>query len=374
MSWKLPKIRMLWKKGAIGDLSMLGVLSMNMIRPIVRLARFGSAKYRPVSPHSVIFTVTTRCNMACRHCGDDVWGDPRNDLSLEEIARFSAEMGTLESVALGGGEPFLRKDLVEICSLFAVNNQTTAISIPSNGLAPDDICLKVREILAACPEVDLIIMLSLDGFQGTHDAIRTEGSFVKVMEAGRKLKSMEAEFPRLSLSFNATISNANWKELPALAEFVRDTFQTRLEFNVITGNPRDSDMAIPGRRELEETIEGLQCGGKRTLLRRLYNKAYRDILVNSNFASRQVIPCRAGSIVCQIDANGDVRACPMMPPFGNLRTASFGEIWHGQEALKQFRSISNGDCYCNNDCFTRISLMYYWKLPLLMLKKILKTQ
>ena len=351
-----------------------GVMFMNMIRPIARLARFGTARYRPTSPHSVIFTVTTRCNMACRHCGDDVWGDPRNDLSLEEIARFSTEMGTVESVALGGGEPFLRNDLVAMCSLFAVNNQVAAISIPSNGFAPDDICAKVRAILAACPEVNLIIMLSLDGFQDTHDAIRTEGSFVKVMEAGRKLKSMETEFPRLSVSFNATISNANWKEIPALAEFVRNTFQTRLEFNVITGNPRDSGMTIPGRRELEETIEGLQAGGKRTLLRRLYNEAYRDILVQSNFASHQVIPCRAGSIVCQIDANGDVRACPMLPPLGNLRTASFGKIWHGPEALEQCRSISHGDCYCNNDCFTRISLMYYWKLPLLMLKKLLKTK
>jgi len=192
------------------------------------------------------------------------------------------------------------------------------------------------------------------------------------METGRKLKSMETEFPRLSLSFNATISTANWQELPALAEFVRDTFQTRLEFNVITGNPRDSELAVPGREELKETIDGLQVQGKQTLLRRLYNGAYRDILVKSNFASHQIIPCRAGSIVCQIDANGDVRACPMLPPFGNIRTASFAEIWHGKEALKQCRSIRHGDCYCNNDCFTRISLMYYWKLPLLMLRKLLK--
>src|SRR3546814_262929 len=104
---------------------------MNITKPLWRLVKFGIAGCRPTSPPVLIFTITTRCNMACRHCGDDVWGDPRNDLSLDEIAKFSAELGTIESLALGGGEPFLRKDLAEICRLFAVNNRVTAISIPS---------------------------------------------------------------------------------------------------------------------------------------------------------------------------------------------------------------------------------------------------
>ena len=342
------------------------------MKPIWRLIKYGIAGIRPASPPLVIFTITTRCNMACRHCGDDVWGDPQNDLSLDEIARFSAELGTVDSLALGGGEPFLRKDLAEICRLFVMNNQVTSISIPSNGFATDNICDTVRAILDACPALALNIMLSLDGFQETHDLIRTPGSFEKVMETGRRLKSMEVELPGLTLTFNATINNVNWKELPPLAQFVLDTFQTRLEFNIITGNPRDVALAIPERKDLEKTIEGLQERRHKSLLRQLYDKVYRDTLVQSNFAAYQAIPCRAGSIACNVDANGDVRACPLLPPLGNLRTSSFGDLWNGQKALKQCRSIGRGDCYCNNDCFTRISLMYYWKLPFLMLQKLLK--
>ena len=307
--------------------------------------------------------------MACRHCGDDVWGDPKNDLTIEEITKFSAELGTIESLALGGGEPFLRTGLVEICRLFVRNNHVASISIPSNGFAPEKICTAVRSVLTECPELNLNIMLSLDGFQKTHDAIRTQDSFDKVMETGHLLKSIAVEFPRLSLSFNATINNINWKELPALAQYVLDTFQARLEFNIIAGNPRDTALTTPGKRELEETIDELLLGkSNKTLLRRLYNNVYRNILLQTNFGNCQIIPCRAGSLVSLIDANGDVRACPMLPPLGNLRTNSFDEIWHGQHTVKLFRSIIHGDCACNNDCFIRLSLINYWKLPFLMLK------
>lgn len=309
--------------------------------------------------------------MACRHCGDDVWGDPKSDLPLDEIAKLSGCLGTIESLAIGGGEPFLRHDLVEICRLFVNNNGITAISIPTNGFAPDSICVAVSSILTACPELNLNIMLSLDGFQKIHDSIRTQGSFVKVMETGRRLKTMSENFPRLSLSFNATISKVNWKELPSLAQFVLNNFHARLEFNIISGNPRDASLTAPGRRELEEVIDGLLMVGNRSPLRQLYNKVYREILLQTNFGTRQIIPCRAGSLACLIDANGDVRTCPMLPPLGNLRTSSFGDIWQGRQALEQFRSIIHGDCACNNDCFLRLSLMNYWKLPFFMLDKLL---
>lgn len=336
---------------------------------ISKLLRFGLPRRRPPLPLLVIFHITTRCDMACRHCADDVWGDPENDLPLEDIARFSAGMGTIESLALGGGEPFLRRDLVEICKLFVGNNRVGSISIPSNGYATESICAAVRSILAACPELALNIMLSLDGFQQTHDSMRRAGSFDRVLETARTLKKLSSRFPQLSLSFNSTISNENWRELPSLMKFVDYEFDARLEFNIISGTPRDGALKPPGKTELEETLKSLMGDPRTSALRRLYDCVYREVLLKSNAGSGQVIPCRAGSLVCLIDANGDVRSCPLLPPLGNLRSASFRDIWQGTEAWKQFRSISRGHCTCNNDCFIRLSLMNYWKLPFMMLRK-----
>lgn len=334
---------------------------------ICRTVKFGIPARRPSRPILLIYHVTTACNMACLHCGDDVWGDPKDDLTLEEIGNFTRTLGGIESVALGGGEPFLRRDLPEICRLFARNNKVSSIGIPSNGFATKSICTAVREILTTCPGLFLDITLSLDGVQQTHDAIRTPGSYHLALETARALKAMAAEFPRLALNFNATIHSKNWQELPSLADFVRGEFHARLECNVISGTPRDCAFTPPSRQQLGETLGRLLNSPGASTRRRMYNELYRDILVQTNSASGQVIPCRAGSLVGLIDANGALRACPRLPPFGNVRHASFSSIWQSDAAKRQFGAIIAGACSCNNDCFIRISLEHYWKLHWLLL-------
>ena len=342
---------------------------MKQIQSLVRLFKFGNVRWRPASPRVLLFTTTTRCNMACRHCGDDVWGNPDDDLTFEEIEKFCSDLGHIDAVSLGGGEPFLRKDLVDICALFFNKNGTRSISIPSNGFATDTICASVRQILEKCPGAALNMMLSLDGFQQTHDDMRTPGSFTRVIETGHRLTELKKEYPRLTLCFNATINSNNWQELPALAKFVRDTFECNLEFNILTGNPRDTECKVPSRKELEQTIDAIYAVHKVTPLTLSHHQVYRDVILKTNFEKRQIVPCRAGSLVCMVDANGDVRACPLLPPLGNVRVNSFQSIWHSETAKQQFRSICNGDCTCNNDCFIRISLMHYWKLPFYLLQK-----
>jgi len=346
---------------------------MKKITSLLRLIKFGFVGWRPASPPTLIFTTTTRCNMACRHCGDDVWGNPDDDMSFEEIEKFCNDLGNLEAVSLGGGEPFLRKDLADICALFYEKNGTRLISIPSNGFATDTICATVHNILKKCPEATLNMMLSLDGFQRTHDNMRMPGSFTRVIETAHRLTELKKENPRLTLCFNSTITGDNWQELPELAKFVRDTFQCNLEFNILTGNPRDTDCKIPSLSDLEQTIDAIYAVHDVTPLTLNHHQIYRDVVLNTNLEKRQIVPCRAGSLVCMVDANGDVRACSLLPPLGNLRVNSFQSIWHSETAKQQYRSICKGACSCNNDCFIRISLMHYWKLPFYMLQKLIKS-
>lgn len=344
---------------------------MSRFHQLQQIIRYGILGNRPSTPLTLIYHVTTRCNMACRHCSDDVWGDAARDLSLDEIEQLSLSLGHVDTVALGGGEPFMRTDLADICRLFVTNNRARLINIPSNGFTPEHICATTQKILDKCPETPLAISLSLDGLQKTHDLIRTPGSFARVMETGQMLHDLCSSQPKLSLTFNATISTLNRQELPELARFVRRKFQSELQFNIISGNPRDPSVTLPSRSELQQTIDEIYAARDTSPVTAGFLNSYRDAVLGTIFDKGDMaVPCKAGSLLCLIDANGDVRSCPLLPPLGNLREKTFRDIWNSPDAVRQYNSIKRGACRCTNDCFTGMSLLYYWKLPLLIARHI----
>lgn len=346
---------------------------MSRIDTLLRLGRYGFKSQRPRSPLMVNFHVTTRCNMRCRHCGDDVWGDPANDLPYPVIEQLSADLGIVPDLALGGGEPFLRGDLPEMCELFCRNNGVRNLAIPTNGFATDPTCAAVEKILDHCPASNVILILSLDGFQPTHDSIRMPGSFGRVMATAERLRAIRERRRNFSFFFNATINNVNWRELPDLARDVRDRFQTHLDFNLLSGNPRDAELQLPSLEEIRRTIDGIYAARETTPMLDCQLGIFRDLILQTLAEQRQVVPCRAGSLAALIDANGDVRSCPVLPVLGNLRRQSFQEIWHSAAARAQHQSIVRGDCTCANDCYVVNSLNNYWKLPVLMLRQRFKS-
>ena len=345
---------------------------MKRLNALIRLARYSFTGRRPASPINLQLLVTTRCNISCLHCSDDVWGDSKEDLSLQEIDTFSNNLGHVEVVELGGGEPFLRNDLADICELFVRKNRVRMLGIATNSFATDTISTEVRRILEKCPGATLNLLLSLDGFAPTHDAIRRPGSFDRTMEMARRLTAMKKEFSRLSFFFNATIHSSNWRELPALSRFLRKEFHADLEFNVLSGKPRDASLRLPSMADLEQTIDGIYAAREASSYMADWLHVYRDLRLKTYAENRQVIPCRAGSLSGMVYANGNVHACPKLPPLGNLRNNSFQSIWHSAEAQRNFHSIRRGACACDGDCFLIVSLLNHWKLPFLMLQERLK--
>jgi len=349
-----------------------GKILMDLAHHLRRLFKFGFAGMRPASPPFLTLNVTTACNMSCRHCDNDTWIDPEKDLTMAEIRKLSQELGGIEALAIGGGEPFLRKDLAEICELFVRENGARELNIPSNGFATDSVCDTIATILERCPGIKLDIALSIDGLEATHDAIRRPGSFARVMESARRIMSIQQAHPNLSLCFNATVHNANYRELPALAAFIREEFHCNLNFSILVGTPKDATLALPPEAELKETIDGINATREPSAAASDFLKIYNRVLLRSKEKGRQVVPCRAGSLIAVIYADGEVRACPELPALGNLRDQPFQEIWHSPKAKRMYRAICRGGCNCTNICFVMPSLINYWKLPFLMLNQRLK--
>jgi len=96
---------------------------------------------RRLSPEYVILIATSNCNLRCKHCflwqkNPYGWGNldqGKNDLTLEEIEKISLSMADFFFLNLGGGEPFIRKDLPKIAEAFYRNNHNQNLLIPTNG-------------------------------------------------------------------------------------------------------------------------------------------------------------------------------------------------------------------------------------------------
>ena len=124
-------------------------------------------------PSYFIFYPTSRCNLSCQHCFyHDSLNKKFNELTLDEIDKFTQKMDPLLHLILTGGEPYLRHDIDEIARIFYENTRVPIISIPSNGFFRDRMVEKIRNMMEWCPELVLNQLISLDGLREEHDRIR----------------------------------------------------------------------------------------------------------------------------------------------------------------------------------------------------------
>ena len=163
------------------------------------------------SHQHLIVHVTNHCNFRCAHCFIDF--SPKRDLKLERYQRLASEVGALHWLDIGGGEPFLRKDLAKIVGSF----DTRIASIPTNGSLFDAMVAQIDE-MRQLSEAEIVISLSLDGLEETHDSVRGhEGNWNQVWTAFDYLRGRGD----VSVKINTVLSNRNVDEIIDLMKEVR---------------------------------------------------------------------------------------------------------------------------------------------------------
>lgn len=312
-------------------------------------------------PQSLSFFVTQRCDMRCRHCFSRVSDD--DDLPIAQIRALAGELGPLASISLSGGEPFTRLDLAEVVGAFARHNAHLAVTATTNGFNTRRITGTVERIMSSWPAARLALVVSLDGFAATHDALRgTVGSFEHALATARSLLELRDRYGRPGVSFQATLSQANSEELADLAAFVRSDFGVEFKYNILFGEPRDASLRAPALADLRRAMTAIDAVLE--VPESAASRRYREVRLRTIAEERQVLPCRAGRASATVQANGDVQACFMLPPFGNLRERSFREIWQGAEAQRRREEIRNGRCWCHADCYVAYNLSHHWSTRL----------
>jgi AdoMet-dependent heme synthase len=134
--------------------------------------------------------ITDACNLRCSHCYQENYSQ-KSELTLIELKVIADSIfSTLSKwnkkgdFSITGGEPLLRKDLLDFTEYLNQSTDVCNIDFLTNGTLIDDTFIKRIKKLHKIK----YIQISLDGATpATHDTIRGKGSFDKSVKATRNL-------------------------------------------------------------------------------------------------------------------------------------------------------------------------------------------
>ncbi len=326
-------------------------------------------KRRPIQ---FTFFVTSRCNAACPFCfylKDENIKAGGDELSLDEIKKVAEGLGSLLWLSFSGGEVFLREDIREITEIFYNHTRPAIILFSTNGLMPEGIRKAVEEILSASPESRIVVKLSLDGFEETHDHLRgVKGAYGKVLETTRLLEPLLERYPNFELGINTVFCRENQDEVPDLIEHVKTMKGIRTHtVSLVRGSGLDEVDLGKYRKAVMKLEEQIQRGeAQRYSFRGARLKAAQDILqrrliLQTLKEKRQVIPCLAGRLTLVMREEGSVYPCEdFRLLLGNIRETGYSmeRLLDTEGAKKVLEGIKGGRCHCTHECYLMMSILF----------------
>jgi len=153
--------------------------------------------------------LTYNCNLRCKMC--PFWKRPSTDSSIEKEKAILEQIHDSGAcgIAFEGGEPLLRRDLVDVLAFS--RSLPLHTSLITNGTLLES---RIDEI---APYINGVIYVSLDGLEETHDAIRgVSGCFKKAI--GGIIASNE----KASVTINTTIMKDNLHEIEDIVKLAKE--------------------------------------------------------------------------------------------------------------------------------------------------------
>lgn len=340
---------------------------MNTFQRIVRHSKLTWKSLgfpRVATPPFLILFINSICNLTCEHCF--YWRNlnQRNDLTMEEIFALARDVGRIENLNLSGGEPFLRAEFAEICRFFIQNNGVEQIYVPTNGYFTERIIKALKSIFQEKSLKLFVCELSIDGMPEYHDRFRgNPKSFAKLLETYEALAELQASEPRLRIHSISTVTSENLEQIKSLTTYLYERCPTMDHHNLalIRGDRKNPSLVIPdlvAYDQLYQYARRLWAPREEKRYGSLVEPMLQWAKTKTAQQQAQVVPCRAGILSGVVYANGDVSFCETHPPIGNLRQASFRELWHSAQAEDLRRRVHAKECWCTNEVFMWPSINY----------------
>ncbi|MCB9476561.1 MAG: radical SAM protein [Deltaproteobacteria bacterium] len=299
--------------------------------------------------------ITHRCNMRCRMCTVPERGDVNNEADaarFRTVAKELADLGCL-MISIGGGEPFLRKDLPKIVEAFA--DEGLRVRCLTNGITASKQALTD---VANAGATDMSMSLdSLDAkIQAEIEAM--DGIFPRKM---RTLSWIREIFPPDAVHIiNAVVTPQTLPGLRAVAEFARRIgfFSSFIPVHLAEGEhdffSTDRHLAFTG--EQEQTLRAMYA---ELLARRddggvVNSKAYLRNSLQYLLGEPIDWDCHAGELYVSIAPNGRLSICHQFEETDVHEPEGFARWYRDGDWRERARGMSSKCQECYRPCWAEI--------------------
>jgi Fe-coproporphyrin III synthase len=289
-------------------------------------------------PKEMCIILTYRCNAKCNMC--NVWCYPTKaseEITLKDIERLPSG---LQFINITGGEPFVRRDIVDVVEI--IRHKTKRIVISTNGFFTE----KIIELCKKYP--DLGIRISIEGLQESNDTIRgIPNGFDRGLRTLLTLRRMGIK----DIGFGMTVQDMNCKDLLPLYElsnalgyeFATATLHNSHYFYKLDNRIENKDVVC---KEFSKLIVELL---KSKSIKKWFRAYFNYGLMNYIYGGNRFLKCEMGSESCFIDPSGDVLPCNGMNckmTMGNIKDSSFDDIWNSKKADAVRSAVDTCDKQC----------------------------
>jgi len=246
-------------------------------------------------PPFVIYSVTGRCNLDCAGCyAKLLHRSDRPEVSDDRMAGILAEMRDLgvSVVLLAGGEPFLRRNLLDLTAAFP---EILFLLFTNGSLLDEAVIVRLRE------QPHVVPVLSIEGSEDQTDERRGGGTYRYVVEAMARLKKH-----RVFFGTSTTLTCENFPLATSrehLENLMRRGCRLFYYINYVPVKPGTDHLQLRPEqvRELEERLAHY-----RSSLPALFIAFPHDEIALGGCLA-------AGRGFVHIDPYGDVEPCPFSP-------------------------------------------------------------
>jgi mycofactocin biosynthetic radical S-adenosylmethionine protein MftC len=286
------------------------------------------------APVNVTWEVTYACNLSCIHCLSDSGARREGELTTQAAKQVIDQLAAVNvfQFNIGGGEPFLRPDFLELMDYAHGKGMVTCIS--TNATLID------KQTARRLDHPLVYIQVSLDGAgEASNDAVRGGGSFRKALRGLDLLRARDIE-----VSINCVLTRHSCTELDKMVDLAA-AYGAKLRVSRFRPSGRGKQAFAALNVQREQMVDF-----SRWLSRHL------DVSTGDSFFSvtteeRRSLGlnmCGACKLTCCLSPRGWIYPCAFLQEAefyaGKLPEENFAAIWRRSSVFQAFRQLEIKSC------------------------------